>query len=64
MDRVDAAGDSGVLLGDLLVEGGRAADVATVPGDLERELPPLGLCRRQGRPMLDELFRQRAHLHE
>ena len=61
---VGATGDTGVLAGDLLVEGGRAADVASIPRDLERELPPLGLCRRERRPMLDELLRQRSHLRE
>lgn len=64
VDRVHATGDSGVLAGDLLVEGARAADVAPVPRDLERELPPVGLGRHEGRAMLDELFRQRSHLRE
>src|SRR5688500_8425516 len=64
VDRVGTAGDTGMLTGDLLVEGVPAAHVAPIACDLERELPPLGLGRCEGRPVLDELFRQRPHLRE
>jgi membrane protease YdiL (CAAX protease family) len=64
VDRVGTAGDTGMLTGDLLVEGVPAAHVAPVACDLERELPPLGLGRCEGRPVLDELFRQGPHLRE
>lgn len=66
VDRVDAPGDAGVLLGDLLVEGARRSriDSAAVACDLPGELHPLGLRGRERCPMLDEPFGQRPDLLE
>lgn len=66
VDRVHAAGDTGELGLDELVEPCELTrvDASAVAGDLQRELRALRLCVDEGRAMRDELLGQRADSDE